>query len=104
MAISSARRGLARVRPDPAAVAADLEGEWEVLAEAVQTVMRRYGVPQAYEKLKALSRGQAVTRESLIALVESLALPEDARARLLALTPATYSGYAEELARTITGL
>lgn len=101
LALSSARKGLARAVPDPTAVAADLDEQWEVLAEAVQTVMRRYGVPEAYERLKELSRGRALSRQDIAKLVGELGLPEDASRRLLALTPATYTGFAADLARTI---
>jgi adenylosuccinate lyase len=94
----SCLRGLARIEVDPQALAADLDASWEVLAEPVQTVMRRYGVEQPYEKLKELTRGQAVTREALHRFIEALPIPEAARRELLALTPATYVGLAEELA------
>jgi len=72
-----------------------------VLAEAVQTVMRRYGLPEPYEQLKALTRGQGITRESMRAFIESLALPDDAKQRLLQLTPANYIGLATRLASEI---
>ena len=72
-----------------------------VLAEAVQTVMRRYGLPEPYEQLKALTRGQGITRDSMRAFIESQALPVDAKQRLLALTPATYTGLADKLAGSI---
>ena len=70
-----------------------------MLAEAVQTVMRRYGVENPYEQLKALTRGQGITRDALHAFIRGLAIPADARDRLLALTPASYLGKAGELAR-----
>ena len=94
----SCLRGLARIEVDPQALAADLEASWEVLAEAVQTVMRRYGVELPYEKLKELTRGREVTRETLHRFIEALPIPESARKDLLALTPATYLGLAEDLA------
>jgi adenylosuccinate lyase len=94
----SCLRGLGRIEVDPQALAADLDASWEVLAEAVQTVMRRYGVEQPYERLKELTRGQAVTRETLHHFIRTLPIPEAARQELLALTPATYVGLAEELA------
>ena len=73
-----------------------------MLAEAIQTVMRRYGLPEPYEQLKALTRGKTgMTRESLRAFIDGLALPDDAKARLLALTPATYIGLAAALARRV---
>jgi adenylosuccinate lyase len=97
----SLSQGLAKLAVDEARIAADLDANWEVLAEAIQTVMRRYGVPNPYEQLKALTRGKGITRESLRAFVEGLALPAEARARLLALAPATYVGLAAELAKRI---
>jgi len=96
------RQGLAKLAVDPERVAADLDASWEVLAEAIQTVMRRYGLPDPYEQLKALTRGkQGITRESLRSFIEGLAIPADAKARLAALTPTTYIGDAAELARRI---
>ncbi|HSD52934.1 MAG TPA: adenylosuccinate lyase [Burkholderiales bacterium] len=92
-------RGLDKLEVDRARLAADLEANWEVLAEAVQTVMRRYGVEDAYEQLKDLTRGARITPEALHAFIGGLAIPQDAKARLLALTPATYTGKAVELAR-----
>jgi len=94
-------QGLDKLAADPARMAQDLEANWEVLAEAIQTVMRRYGLPEPYEQLKALTRGKGITRDSLREFVDGLALPADAKARLLALTPATYVGLAEALARRI---
>ena len=85
---------------DAARIAADLDANWEVLAEPIQTVMRRYGVPNPYEQLKALTRGRTgITRESLHAFIDGLALPADAKARLKALTPATYIGTAARARR-----
>jgi adenylosuccinate lyase len=94
-------RGLDKLEVDEAALAADLDGAWEVLAEPIQTVMRRYGLPNPYERLKDLTRGKAITRESLRVFIESLELPAAERDRLLALTPAGYIGRAAELARRI---
>jgi len=94
----SCLRGLGRIEVDSQALAADLDASWEVLAEPVQTVMRRYGVEQPYEKLKELTRGREVTRETLHGFIRTLPIPEAARQDLLALTPATYVGLAEELA------
>ncbi|MBS0556080.1 MAG: adenylosuccinate lyase [Proteobacteria bacterium] len=101
IALDSLLRGLAKLNPNPERIAADLDASWEVLAEAVQTVMRRFGLPEPYEQLKALTRGQGITRESMRAFIEGLALPEDAKQRLLALTPATYTGLAAKLADKI---
>ena len=98
----SLRQGSSKLAVDEARIAADLDANWEVLAEPIQTVMRRHGVPHPYEQLKALTRGKTgITRESLHAFIDTLALPEDARARLKALTPATYTGLAADLARRI---
>ena len=96
------RRGLAKLEVDDARLDADLDANWEVLAEPIQTVMRRYGLPEPYEQLKALTRGQrGMTREALHAFVDGLALPADAKKRLKALTPAAYVGRAEALAKRI---
>ena len=98
----SLRQGLGKLAVDEARIKADLDANWEVLAEPIQTVMRRYGVPNPYEQLKALTRGRSgITREALHAFIDGLALPDDARARLKALTPATYTGLAADLARRI---
>lgn len=102
LGLDSLARGLDKLEPDRAALAADLDASWEVLAEAIQTVMRRHGLPEPYERLKALTRGQAITRESLHAFIDSLAeLPASERARLKAMTPAHYTGKAAELARRL---
>jgi adenylosuccinate lyase len=98
VALDALLRGIGKLEADPARIAADLDASPEVLAEAVQTVMRRYGLPEPYEQLKALTRGERITRETMKAFIESLALPGDAKQRLLALTPATYTGSARNLA------
>jgi adenylosuccinate lyase len=98
LAVLSARRGVARAVPDPAALAADLDGAWEVLAEAVQTVMRRYGAGEPYERLKTLAQGRVLTQDDLRHFVRELDLPAEAEQRLLALTPASYTGLAARLA------
>jgi len=96
------RQGLARLAVDPERLAADLDASWEVLAEAIQTVMRRFGVPEPYEQLKALTRGKGgITRASLHQFIDALAIPADAKARLKALTPATYIGDAAVLAKQV---
>jgi adenylosuccinate lyase len=100
IAIKSAEKGLSRLQVNADAVQRDIDGAWEVLAEAIQTVMRRHGIPEPYEKLKALTRGRRATRESLQAFVESLDLPARAKAELLALTPSAYLGLAATLARS----
>ncbi|MGP1677365.1 MAG: adenylosuccinate lyase [Burkholderiales bacterium] len=97
----SCLKGLNKLEANPAALRADLESTWEVLAEAVQTVMRRYGLPEPYEQLKTLTRGKGITRESLQQFIGQLALPEAERERLLALAPWTYIGKAAELAKRI---
>ncbi len=95
-------RGLGKLELNAARVAEDLDASWEVLAEAVQTVMRRYGVPKPYEKLKALTRGKGrMTAETIRGFIETLEIPEEAKDRLRRLTPAGYVGKAEELARRI---
>ena len=101
IAYDACRRGLDKLQVDTSALAADLDGAWEVLAEAVQTVMRRHGVPEPYEKLKQLTRGHGIDREGLLAFVRTLPLPDEERTRLLALTPASYLGKAAELARRV---
>jgi adenylosuccinate lyase len=91
--------GLGKLELNRDALAADLNAAWEVLAEPIQTVMRRYGVQGAYEKLKAATRGQTVTATDLHALIESLDIPDTDKQRLLALTPGAYIGKAIELAK-----
>jgi len=94
-------RGLNKLSANPERLAADLDAAWEVLAEAVQTVMRRHGLPNPYEQLKALTRGHGITEASMREFIGTLELPADAKARLLALTPAGYIGLAEKLAKEI---
>jgi adenylosuccinate lyase len=97
----SLARGLGKLEVNASALAADLDASWEVLAEAVQTVMRRHGLPEPYEQLKALTRGKAITRETMAQFIDGLALPEGERTRLKALTPGSYTGLAAELARRV---
>ena len=99
LAYQSCLRGLGKLEADKARLAADLEQNWEVLGEAVQQVMRRYGVPEAYEKLKALTRGRRLDQRQLAAFVKGLPIPAEAKKRLLALAPGRYIGAAAELAR-----
>jgi len=99
VAYQATERGLAKLEVNEAALAADLDDAWEVLAEAVQTVMRRFGVPEPYERLKELTRGKGITRDALHAFIATLPLPDAERKALLALTPAKYVGKAAELAR-----
>jgi len=101
LAYAACLRGLGKLEADPARLAADLDANWEVLAEPIQQVMRRYGVPAAYEKLKALSRGRRLGREPLAAFIRGLKIPAAAKRRLLALTPAAYTGLAATLAKRI---
>ena len=102
LGLNACLRGLNKLEANPAAIAADLDATWELLAEPIQTVMRRYAVPQAYEQLKALTRGKdGITPETLRQFISTLAIPDAAKAELLSLTPAGYTGKAEELARRI---
>jgi len=101
VALESLQKGLGKLTVNAERLAADLDASWEVLAEAVQTVMRRYGLPQPYEQLKALTRGQGITRESMREFIGKLELPAEAKQRLLDLTPGGYIGLAEGLARDI---
>ena len=101
LAWRSCLRGLDGLEADPKRMAEDLDANWEVLAEPVQTVMRRFGVPNAYEQLKALTRGKRITREGLAEFVRALPIPEAEKQRLLELTPGSYTGKAAELAKRV---
>jgi adenylosuccinate lyase len=101
LAYAAAQRGVGKLEVDPKRLAADLEANWEVLAEAVQQVMRRHGVPDAYDKLKAITRGKRLERGALAQFIKSLPIPPEAKKRLLALTPARYIGLAAELAKRV---
>ncbi|HHM06454.1 MAG TPA: adenylosuccinate lyase [Gammaproteobacteria bacterium] len=101
IAYGSALKGIAKLQADTTRIAMDLDKAWEVMAEAVQTVMRRYGIEEPYEKLKALTRGQDVTRELLHTFVLSLSIPESEKTRLLALAPNSYTGTAARQARNL---
>jgi adenylosuccinate lyase len=101
LACDSLARGMAKLEVDQDRLAADLDTAWEVLAEPIQTVMRRHGLPNPYEQLKALTRGRAVTREALHDFIARLDLPAAEKARLLAMTPASYIGLAAGLARRV---
>ena len=99
IAFEALAKGMGKLEINAERLAQDLHSAWEVLAEPVQTVMRRYGIPEPYEKLKALTRGRPITREIIQAFIESLDIPADAKTRLLAMTPATYTGLAQHLSR-----
>ena len=94
-------RGLGKLEVNEARLAADLDDAWEVLAEPIQTVMRRYSLPNPYERLKELTRGKAITRESIQAFIGTLEIPEAEKQRLLAMTPGSYTGLAAELAKRV---
>ncbi|HBK18329.1 MAG TPA: adenylosuccinate lyase [Gammaproteobacteria bacterium] len=102
LALVSLSRGIGKLEVAPDPIADDLEAAWEVLGEAVQTVMRRYGVPEPYEKLKALTRGQRLEADTLQSFILALEIPDDAKERLMSLTPDTYLGYAAVLAKKTT--
>ena len=101
LAYESFLKGLSKLEVDAERMSTDLDANWEVLAEAVQTVMRRYGVPEPYEKLKALTRGRRVDEDVMREFVKELEIPNDAKARLLAMTPQSYIGLAAKLAKEI---
>jgi adenylosuccinate lyase len=101
LAYDSCLRGLNKLEVNPARMAEDLDATWEVLAEPVQTVMRRYGIENPYEQLKELTRGKGITREGLQEFISGLAIPQPAKDQLLAMTPANYIGHAAQLARKI---
>ena len=101
VALDSLAKGLGTLSLAPERLDADLDAAWEVLAEAVQTVMRRHGLPNPYEQLKALTRGQGINEQSMRAFIESLDLPTEAKQRLLELTPGRYVGLASTLATNV---
>ena len=101
LAYDSAMRGIGKLEVNTAAIAADLDACWEVLAEPVQTVMRRYGIENPYEQLKELTRGKGITQGDLQVFIRGLAIPDDAKARLLEMTPSSYLGKAIELAQRL---
>ena len=103
IAVTAALRGLRKLSVDEARLAADLDANWEVLAEPIQTVMRKAGLPNPYERLKELTRGARITPEGLKEFVAGLELPDEDKARLAGLTPGAYIGVAEQLAREVLG-
>lgn len=101
LAYDSAMRGIGKLEVNTAAIAADLDACWEVLAEPVQTVMRRYGIENPYEQLKELTRGKGINQADLQVFIRGLAIPDDAKARLLEMMPSSYLGKAVELAQRL---
>jgi len=101
IAYQSSLKGISKLELNPVQLDADLEAAWEVLAEPIQTVMRRYGIEEPYEKLKALTRGHAMTKETLQNFIDTLELPEEVKASLKTLTPHNYIGNAVEQAKNI---
>lgn len=101
IALDSLLKGLGKLQTNPDRLASDLEAAWEVLAEPIQTVMRRYGLPNPYEQLKSLTRGQGMTKANMQAFIQQLDIPDDAKQTLLELSPASYIGYAQQLSESI---
>jgi adenylosuccinate lyase len=101
IAYQAALKGVSKLQVNEANIAADLNNAWEVLAEPVQTVMRRFGIEQPYEKLKAFTRGKAITKEAMAEFIETLEMPADAIAELKAMTPASYIGNAADQAKAV---
>ena len=101
IAYASLEKGLGKLQHNNDRLAADLDSSWEVLAEPIQTVMRRYGIEEPYEKLKALTRGNVMDQATIQSFIDSLDIPDKAKAELKALTPASYIGSAEQQARDI---
>jgi len=101
LAYQSLATGLGKLEINEAAIAADLDSSWEVLAEPIQTVMRRFGLPEPYEQLKEFTRGAPMTRELMQGFISKLAIPESEKTRLLAMTPGSYTGKAADLARRV---
>jgi adenylosuccinate lyase len=99
IAIQASLKGISKLQLNVEALEADLNANWEVLAEPIQTVMRRYGIEKPYEKLKELTRGQRITPEQMQVFISQLDMPDEAKAALLALTPRGYTGYAQQLAK-----
>jgi adenylosuccinate lyase len=101
LAWQSTCKGIGKLEANHSAIESDLHQHWEILAEAIQTVMRRYHIEQPYEKLKALTRGKQINQQTITEFINGLSLPDNAKKRLLALTPEKYIGYAGKLADDI---
>jgi adenylosuccinate lyase len=101
IAFSSLEKGMRKLQLNELRLSEDLDGSWEVLAEPIQTVMRRYGIEEPYEKLKSLTRGNAIDQATIQAFIETLEIPEDAKSELKKLTPNTYIGNAAKQAKDI---
>ncbi|MCB1759504.1 MAG: adenylosuccinate lyase [Gammaproteobacteria bacterium] len=101
IALQSVAKGISKLEADAERMLADLDQNWEVLAEPIQTVMRRYGIEKPYEKLKALTRGQRISAQEIVAFIDTLEIPDDAKRRLKAMTPASYIGNAVAQAKSI---
>lgn len=101
LAYQSTLKGLSKLVPNQEVITKDLAGHWEVLAEAVQSVMRRYGIADAYEQLKAFTRGKRLDAESLKSFIQQISVPDEAKKALLELTPETYTGYASDLVKKL---
>ena len=101
IAFSSLHKGIGKLDVNEASLAADLDNAWEVLAEPIQTVMRRYGLPEPYEQLKALTRGQTITQATIAEFIDGLDMPAEAKEQLKALTPSNYIGIASQLAKEV---
>ena len=101
IAYQATMKGISKLQVNEARIAEDLNNAWEVLAEPIQTVMRRYGIEQPYEKLKAFTRGKAITQEAMVDFIDSLELPDAVKAELNTLTPAAYIGNAEAQAKAV---
>ena len=101
LAYQSLNTGLGKLEINEEAIAADLDASWEVMAEPIQTVMRRFGLPQPYEQLKKFTRGEPMTRELMQGFIAKLEIPEADRQRLLSMSPASYTGMAAALAKRV---
>jgi adenylosuccinate lyase len=101
IAIQATLKGISKLQLNPQSIEADLENNWEVLAEPIQTVMRRYGIEKPYEKLKELTRGQQISQKEIQIFINTLEIPDQAKNELLQLTPQNYTGYAKKLAQSI---